>query len=98
VKRVWVSVLLVKSADSMTFSVCALSLAINLFLINFVARYITPRPGRIVHMETGKPIGTHNGLWNYTIGQGAKLPGHSQPLFVASKDTDNNELLVVPGS
>lgn len=44
--------------------------------------------------ESGKEIGTHNGLWRYTIGQrkGLGLPGG--PWFVVSKNIVHNILRV----
>lgn len=55
-----------------------------------------PRPGEIIDLS-GKVIGHHTGLWRYTIGQGAKLPGLPERTFVAQKDPESNRLLVVPG-
>ena len=63
-----------------------------------VASYIPPNPGPIVHHITGVRLGTHNGLWNYTIGQGAKLAGMPAQMFVSRKDTLTNELHLVPSS
>ncbi|KAF8150428.1 tRNA-specific 2-thiouridylase [Pholiota molesta] len=36
-----------------------------------VTSYITPNPGPIVDKLTGKVVGKHSGLWNYTLGQNA---------------------------
>lgn len=63
----------------------------------FLSSYLPPEPGPIVDMEMGKQIGKHQGLWTYTIGQGARIPGMKQKMFVASKDKKSNTVFVVPG-
>ncbi|KAH7914022.1 tRNA-specific 2-thiouridylase [Hygrophoropsis aurantiaca] len=65
---------------------------------DFISQYIPPKPGSIVDLTTGREMGTHNGLWAYTIGQGAKVPGLPQRMFVAKKDMANNIVYVVPGT
>jgi len=65
---------------------------------SFVSSYLAPKPGPIVDHVTGSPLGRHSGLWNYTIGQGAKLPGMPTQMFVAQKDLAKNELRLVSGS
>ena len=64
----------------------------------FSAQYIVPKPGPIVDMTTGKQAGVHQGLWSYTIGQGAKISGVPQRMFVAKKDPEANTIFVVPGA
>ncbi|KAG6376402.1 tRNA-specific 2-thiouridylase [Boletus reticuloceps] len=64
----------------------------------FISQYIVPKPGPIVDMTTGKKAGVHQGLWNYTIGQGAKMSGMPQRMFVAKKDPRANVIFVVPGA
>lgn len=55
-------------------------------------------PGPIVNTE-GRPVGTHSGLANYTIGQrkgiGVSAP---QPLYVVHKDPESRTLTVGPRS
>ena len=63
----------------------------------FPASYIQPNPGSIIDKLTGKKIGEHSGLWNFTIGQNARISGMPEKLFVVSKDLDNNIIYVVPG-
>jgi len=60
--------------------------------------YLEPSPGRIYELETGAIIGTHKGLWTYTIGQGARLPGLKEKYFVASKSKEENAIYVVNSS
>lgn len=55
---------------------------------------MAPQPGPILEIDTDVELGQHTGLWSYTIGQGAKLPGLSQKLFVAGKDHQKNAIYV----
>lgn len=54
-----------------------------------------PLPGDIIHIGSGKVIGTHQGYWNYTIGQrkGLGVPWY-EPLYVINIDPDNNKVYV----
>ena len=69
--------------------------------LNPLAQYTSPPPsqGYLVDSE-GKRLGEHQGLWYYTIGQGARLGGMSDPWFVARKGVGETgqDILVVPGS
>lgn len=56
--------------------------------------YVDPRPGPILEVDTNIELGQHNGLWTYTIGQGARLPGLTRRLFVAAKDPLKNAIYV----
>ena len=63
---------------------------------NFLQRNASEilKPGEIVTAD-GKVIGQHTGLANYTIGQRKGLNVQSAvPLFVISKNAENNSLLV----
>ncbi|OCH93829.1 tRNA 5-methylaminomethyl-2-thiouridylate-methyltransferase [Obba rivulosa] len=64
----------------------------------FIAQYIPPCQGQIVDHITGKVLGTHQGLWSFTIGQNARIPGMPERMCVARKDPSKNEVRVVPGS
>ena len=48
--------------------------------------------------ETGEEIGRHAGLWNFTLGQNAKIPGMAEKMFVSRKDSKTNTIFVVPGA
>jgi tRNA-specific 2-thiouridylase len=61
---------------------------------DFLGDYVTPRPGPVLAIETNVELGRHNGLWTYTIGQGARLPGLTKKLFVAAKDRRKNAIYV----
>ncbi|KAF8958009.1 tRNA-specific 2-thiouridylase [Flammula alnicola] len=65
---------------------------------NFLSSYIPPNPGPIVNKLTGKVVGEHSGLWNFTIGQNARVPGMPEKMFVAAKDIESNTIYLVPGS
>ncbi|GAA5878388.1 hypothetical protein JCM16303_002756 [Sporobolomyces ruberrimus] len=62
---------------------------------SFLDSYIPPSPGNIVDTE-GKVLARHEGLWQYTVGEGARLSGLPEKLFVARKDIERNALVVVP--
>jgi len=68
----------------------------------FLSRFLPAQPGDIM-TDSGKKLATHNGLMYYTIGQrqglgiGGRNDASSEPWFVAQKDMDNNQLIVVQG-
>lgn len=64
----------------------------------FLSNYIDIEQGQTINLETGEVIGTHDGVWFYTIGQRKRigLSGMEEKFFVAKKDIDNNILYVSP--
>jgi tRNA methyl transferase len=62
----------------------------------WTGNYVAPRPGPILVVGTDIELGRHNGLWTYTIGQGAKISGLSTKLFVVAKDHEKNAIYVAP--
>lgn len=55
---------------------------------------VQPKPGNIVD-KSGKILGTHQGIWNYTVGQRKGLGiAHSKPLYVIDLDKEKNEVIV----
>ena len=63
---------------------------------NFLERNsnLKPNKGKIVN-KNGDVLGTHNGLYNYTIGQRKGLGiSYSEPLFVVGFNKKKNELIV----
>ncbi len=69
----------------------------------FLAQYLPPSPGKIVD-DRGRELGRHEGLAYYTLGQrhGLHIGGVADraeaPWYVARKDAERNELVVVQGS
>lgn len=65
---------------------------------NFIAARISSvaNPGPIV-LPDGTRVGTHQGLWNYTVGQRRGLNiAWSEPLYVLARDGRENNLVVGP--
>ncbi len=69
----------------------------------FVMQYLPTQSG-VMRMPDGEIVGEHQGLAFYTIGQrqGLKIGGRKnstgEPWFVADKDLEKNELIVVQGN
>ncbi|MEW6559829.1 MAG: tRNA 2-thiouridine(34) synthase MnmA [Pseudomonadota bacterium] len=69
---------------------------------DFLNRYLPTRPGPMKTPE-GKTVGEHIGLAFYTLGQrkgiglGGSQSGSGEPWFVAAKDLQRNQLIVVQG-
>lgn len=65
----------------------------------FIANYLKGNKGNIIDIDTGKIIGTHNGLMNYTIGQrrNVGLNGHEKRHYVCGKNVKENILYVAFG-
>ena len=63
----------------------------------FVAQRVEARPGDIVD-TTGRRLGHHDGIINYTVGQRKGIParGGLQPLFVLGIDAATNTIVVGP--
>ncbi|NCA68419.1 MAG: tRNA 2-thiouridine(34) synthase MnmA, partial [Clostridia bacterium] len=66
----------------------------------FLSEYIPMRQGDIITLD-GKIVGTHEGVYYYTIGQrkglGVGGGGNGEPYFVVKKDVINNVLYVSQG-
>lgn len=63
-------------------------------LKTFLKQKIKPKAGDIVDTK-GNKLGTHEGVWYYTIGQRKGLDiGGSGPWYVVSKDIKNNKVIV----
>lgn len=55
---------------------------------------VKPKVGNIVD-KTGKILGQHEGIWNYTIGQRKGIGiAHSSPLYVIDLNKEKNEVIV----
>jgi tRNA-specific 2-thiouridylase len=60
---------------------------------NFLKKYLKTNPGNILDIEN-KKVGTHEGLWFYTIGQRKGIGLSGGPYFVVDKDFKKNNLIV----
>lgn len=55
---------------------------------------VQPKKGNIVD-RTGKILGEHEGIWNFTIGQRKGIGvAHTNPLYVIDLNKDTNEVIV----
>lgn len=64
----------------------------------FLKTQIKPKKGDIITTD-GKKIGTHDGVYYYTIGQRKGIGvGGGIPYFVVSKNIEKNQLIVARGS
>ncbi len=61
----------------------------------FLTEYIKPKPGKILHTD-GRVLGTHDGVYYYTIGQrhGLNITIGGGPYFVVSKNIKKNLIVV----
>ncbi len=68
----------------------------------FLGRYLPARPGVIAGVD-GTEVGSHSGVWYYTIGQreglgiGGRKNARPEPWFVVGKDVARNILIVDQG-
>lgn len=61
----------------------------------FLTSYIKPKPGKIIHTD-GRALGTHDGVYYYTIGQrhGLNIRLGGGPYYVTGKDIKKNIIYV----
>lgn len=64
---------------------------------DYIGKYLGEHPGDVRELETGRKIGTHKGLWFYTIGQRKGLGFGGGPWFVVKKNMKRNILFVSNG-
>jgi tRNA (5-methylaminomethyl-2-thiouridylate)-methyltransferase len=64
---------------------------------DFIKRYVGERPGKIIEIETGKILGTHQGIWFHTIGQRKGLGLSGGPWFVVEKNLEEHIVYVSNG-
>ncbi len=69
----------------------------NVDFREYVKKYLGENIGDVREIETGKKIGTHKGLWFYTIGQRKGLGFGGGPWFVVKKNVKRNILFVSHG-
>ena len=59
---------------------------------DFVKYHLGEKRGSIMELETGKKMGTHNGVWFYTIGQRQGLGLSGGPWYVTGRNLKTNTL------
>lgn len=69
----------------------------NIDFREYIKRNLGENPGDVREIETGHKIGTHRGLWFYTIGQRKGLGFGGGPWFVVKKNLKRNILFVSHG-
>ncbi|VEN50583.1 unnamed protein product [Callosobruchus maculatus] len=65
---------------------------------NFIREYIKDKPGDFVDIDTGKVMGKHKGIHQWTLGQRARLPGLHIAYFIARKNVEKNIIYVASGT
>ena len=61
-------------------------------------QYIEIKPGNFIDYDSGKIVGTHRGIHNWTLGQGVHLGGYKKPYFVFQKNITTHDIMVVSGT
>lgn len=64
---------------------------------DFIRRHLGEKPGPIIHLETGKKLGEHHGVWFHTIGQRKGLGLSGGPWYVVKKNVHDNVVYVSQG-
>ena len=66
---------------------------------DYLSNKLGTQKGKIIDEDTGEVVGTHNGVWLFTIGQrkGLHIGGLDKPYFISKKDIKNNILYVAKG-
>jgi tRNA-5-taurinomethyluridine 2-sulfurtransferase len=65
---------------------------------SFINEYVEVSPGNFVDIDTGKVVGTHKGLHNWTLGQRCNISGCLKPYFAYRKDQENSTIFVAAGT
>ncbi|XP_019399062.1 PREDICTED: mitochondrial tRNA-specific 2-thiouridylase 1 [Crocodylus porosus] len=64
----------------------------------FILQYLEPHPGNFVSIEDNRILGTHQGLFLYTLGQRARLGGLKDAWFVVDKDITTGNVFLAPST
>lgn len=64
---------------------------------DFIAKYIEDRPGNFVDVDTGKILGRHNGVHQFTLGQRCRIAGGPQAYYVCQRDAKSQTILAARG-
>lgn len=65
---------------------------------DFMSEYVSPMPGDLIDIDTGEIVKQHQGIHNYTIGQGILASGRREKLFAVRKMMDQKTILVGAGT
>ncbi|XP_044747339.1 mitochondrial tRNA-specific 2-thiouridylase 1 [Coccinella septempunctata] len=65
---------------------------------DFIGEYIQDKPGDFIDIDTGKIVGQHKGLHQWTLGQRTRISGLARAYFTARKHLDNNNLILASGT
>lgn len=63
----------------------------------FIGEYVDPNPGVFKDVDTGKVVGNHDGIHQWTVGQRIPLSGQKQKAYVVSKDLDSQTIQICFG-
>jgi len=63
----------------------------------FIADYVEPKEGNFVDVDTGRVVGSHQGVHQWTIGQRTRVMVDDKSYYVVSKDADSQVIRVAPG-
>lgn len=65
---------------------------------SFINDYIDIKPGSFVDIETGKVVGSHQGIHHWTLGQRCNIAGSLKPYFAYRKDPQTSTIYVAAGT
>lgn len=65
---------------------------------SFINDYIDLRPGNFVDVDSGKVVGTHQGIHTWTLGQRCNISGVPNAFFVQRKDPKTATIYVAAGT
>lgn len=65
---------------------------------SFIKDYVDDKPGNFVDIETGKVVGSHQGIHHWTLGQRCNIGGSPKPYFAYRKDPQMSTIFVAAGT
>lgn len=63
----------------------------------FIGQYLPTKTGIVRAVDDFSPIGDHEGMWSFTLGQSLRHGGMRQKYYIVAKDVPRNEGLAAPG-
>lgn len=60
----------------------------------FIEDYVEPEPGPFVDVETGREVGRHRGVHQWTVGQRVRLGGMLERMYVVDRDAASRTIKV----